>query len=222
MSFEKTVIACGGLEPELEAFEPRKDGVEVLYLDQNLHRTPDKMTAAIQEAIDGVSESAKTIVLGYGLCSNGIVGLVAPKQGLIIPRVHDCIAIFLGSHDAYRKAFGECAGSYYLTPGWIAEEKDPLGMLKEYTKRVGEEEAVWAIGEEMKHYKKIVLIETIASKGDDLVKRAKENARFLDLDLTKVKGEKRFFGKILFGPYDDKNFVHIEPFDTVKQKPFLI
>lgn len=68
------LVACRVMEPELEAARGGEDGVEIRYLDQGLHRTPQKMAAAIQEQVDQAAVYASRIVVGYGLCSNGIVG----------------------------------------------------------------------------------------------------------------------------------------------------
>ena len=92
-----------------------------------------RLYEALQQAVDQVEPEVSEVVLAYGLCSNGVVGVIAPPQGLYIPRVHDCIALFLGSQAAYREAFQRRAGSYYLTPGWVAEQRDPLGMLEDDT-----------------------------------------------------------------------------------------
>jgi len=62
-------------------------GVDIRYLDQGLHRTPNKMAALVQEQIDEAAHYAKRVVLGYGLCSNGIVGVEARRQGLLVPPV---------------------------------------------------------------------------------------------------------------------------------------
>ncbi len=98
-----TLVACRVMEPELEAVRGDEDRVEIRYLDQGLHRTPQKMAAAIQEQIDQAAAYATRIVVGYGLCSNGIVGITAGQKGLYFPHCHDCIAFFMGSHRAWRK-----------------------------------------------------------------------------------------------------------------------
>ena len=38
---------------------------------------------------------------------------------LVIPRVHDCIALFLGSDAAYRREFARYPGTYYVSAGWV-------------------------------------------------------------------------------------------------------
>jgi hypothetical protein len=228
----RAVVACRSLQPELDALlaQKNKHNVYVHYLDQNLHRTPDVMPAEIQTAVNEVAAlSDGPVVLGYGLCSNGIVGVVAPRQGLIVPRVHDCIALFLGSRQAYLKAFQKRPGAYYLTPGWVAEEKDPLGFMEnDYVPRVGREEAAWGAKEELKHYTHIVLINTQAAVDRTALRdRARENSRFFNKQLLEVDGASTYFEKLLFGPYDGvdetgvTNFVRVAAGDVVAQKPFL-
>lgn len=220
----RVIIACRIVEHELEALRRQSgdNNIELRYLDQNLHRTPEKMPDLIQAEIDAVQDYAGLIVLGYGLCSNGIVGVTARKQNVCIPRVHDCIALLLGSRQAYFKAFNERAGTYYLTPGWVAEEKDPIGMVEnEYGPKMGREMAEWGIREELKHYTHIVLIDTGTGDIEKLRKRAMANAEFLEKNYKEVKGSRAYFEKILFGPYDPKDFICLKPGQKAEQKPFM-
>lgn len=117
------VIACRVLKPELEKVAEESKGVEIRYLDQGLHRSPQDMAVIIQDEIDRVSRYASRIVLGYGLCSNGIVGVVVRHQGLVIPKCHDCIALFFGSTASHERFSEKKPGTYYLTAGWVEEKK---------------------------------------------------------------------------------------------------
>ena len=63
---------------------------------------------------------------GYGLCSQGVIGVRANDCTLVVPRVDDCIAIFLGSASAYKKQSRTEPGTYYLTKGWIEVGESPL------------------------------------------------------------------------------------------------
>ena len=218
----RVVIACRSVRHELEALKPEDQTVEIRYLDQNLHRTPDRMTDIIQADIDRVKVYASQIVLGYGLCSNGVVGLIASKQGLVIPRVHDCITLFLGSRAAYEKAFRERPGTYYLTPAWIQEEKDPIGYMEnEYVPKLGREIAEWGLKEELKHYTHIVLIDTQVTDVIPLRQRSLKNAHFLEKEFDEVTGTKEYFSRILFGPYNDEDFFILQPGEKVTQKAFF-
>ncbi|HZL04222.1 MAG TPA: DUF1638 domain-containing protein, partial [Coriobacteriia bacterium] len=96
------VIACATVIEEMSPFLP--SGVGRRTLDFGLHTDPDRLRATLQATIAEVAASAPagseepiTIILGYGLCSQGVVGLRAEGCRLVIPRVDDCIALFLGS-----------------------------------------------------------------------------------------------------------------------------
>lgn len=218
----RVVIACRVMKTELDALLAEDAPIEVRYLDQNLHRSPEKMPGLIQAEIEAVADYAGHIVLGYGLCSNGIVGVRAVNQPVCVPRVHDCVALMLGSRKAYQQAFARRAGTYYLTSGWVAEEKDPLGMMEnEYVPKLGRETAEWGIREELRHYTHIVLINTYGGDIESLRKRAKANAEFLDKTYDEIPGSSAYFQKILFGPYDWPDFVCIQPGEAFAQKPFL-
>jgi hypothetical protein len=82
----RVVIDCRVMGPELTRNQQEEgEAVEVVYLDQTLHCTPSRLLDPLQEKIDQVARTASRIVLGYGLCSNGVVGVQARQQGLIIP-----------------------------------------------------------------------------------------------------------------------------------------
>ncbi|GAH63322.1 unnamed protein product, partial [marine sediment metagenome] len=93
-------------------------GVHFEFLEQGLHRTPTKMPNIIQGKIHQADDKIDYIVLGYSLCGNGIVGVKAEKQPLVIPKAHDCIDLFLGSLEARLKEQQKAPGTYYLTKGW--------------------------------------------------------------------------------------------------------
>jgi hypothetical protein len=218
----KVVIACRVMEPELERVRNGDPLVEIRYLDQGLHRTPQKMAALVQEHVDEAAQSAGQVVIGYGLCSNGIVGVTARGQGLFVPRCHDCIALFLGSPEAYRKAFEAKPGTYYLTPGWIAEKKDPLGILQEeYTPKFGEETSLWVMEEELKHYTHIAFINTGFGDIKPLEARAKENAAFFKKAYEEIPGSLDYFVKLIRGPHEEREFFYLAPGQEITQDIYL-
>jgi hypothetical protein len=218
----RVVIACRVMEPELnQVLAEGGETVEILYLDQALHRTPSKLLDQLQEKIDQVAQRASRIVLGYGLCSNGVVGVTARQQGLLIPRCHDCIALFLGSPSRYQEVFRSKPGTYYLTPGWIAEKKDPLGILEEYVPRYGRETAQWIIEEELKHYTHIALINTGVEEIAPLRARAKENAAVLKKQYEEIPGSLDYFRELLHGPYTEEKFIRLRLGEQFTQEMFF-
>jgi len=218
----KVIITCQVMKPELDNLAGEDNSIEIRYLESSLHERPKKMPKLLQEQIDIAEKYASQIILSYGLCSNGVVGIKAPKQGLIIPKVHDCISLFLGSRQAYDKIFHERPGTYYLTPGWVEVGNDPLGyMEKDYVPKMGREMAEWGIKEELKNYTHIVLINTKSRDMEPFRKIAKENAAFLGKKYEEISGSQDYFRKILFGPYDKKDFVLLQPGEVMKQEMIL-
>ena len=212
------VIACSIMKDELLRFQTEE--ISFVFMEQSLHRTPQKMGPLIQNEIDRADhQDWDYILLGYGLCSNGILGIMSKRHPLVVPRVHDCIALFLGSHEKYIEEQKKEPGTYYLTKGWIEEGKSPIGIYKEYCKRVDPETAEWTIREELKHYTRITLVD-IGNLSDVHREHGKENAEFLHLRYEEVKGSLEFFEKMLQGPWKD-GFIILKPGEEVTQKLFL-
>ena len=210
------------MEPELTHVVSERNEADartdILYLEQALHRTPDKLLVKVQEKIDQVARTASRIVLGYGLCAKGVVGITARASELIIPRCHDCIALFLGSPDRHLEIFREKPGTYYLTPGWVAEKKDPLGIIEEQVPKFGRETARWVIEEELKHYTHIALIDTGVVEMAPLRARAMENAAVLKKQYEEIPGSLDYFRELLRGPYSEGKFLRLRPGEKFTQE----
>jgi hypothetical protein len=213
---KKVIIACSVMKPELEFIINGDPSFELRYLDSRLHDTPKKMPALLQEEVDAVASYATKIVLGYGFCSNGIAGVKAPRQGILVPRVHDCIALFIGSIKAYDVQFKKNPGTYFLTPGWVEEDRDPLGyMEKDYVPKMGRKKAEMGTKMTFQHYSHISLIDTGVEDIEPLRAKGQKNAKFLDLAYNEIKGTHDYFNQILYGPYDEKNFVHFKEGEVI-------
>ncbi len=129
-------IACGVLRLDM-AEVARKTGVEISeeYLEGGLHSVPTELRKQVQERIDAASESGVVtkIMIGYGICGRGTAGLYARNVPLVIPKVHDCIALFLGSNKKYREEFSKNPGTYYISAGWFEEKVQPTSGRNEKT-----------------------------------------------------------------------------------------
>ncbi len=121
-----SVIACGVFRTDLETLLPDFPYLKVTYLEGGLHSEPNLLRGTLQEAINAETEADRIILL-YGLCGSGTAGLKAGKASLVIPRVHDCISLFLGSDGAYAREFRKTPGTYYISAGWYEEQVQPRG-----------------------------------------------------------------------------------------------
>jgi hypothetical protein len=162
------------------------------------------------------------VFLGYGLCSNAVVGLIAPPQGLYIPRVHDCIALYLGNREKFNKEFRQNPGTYYLTKAWINNKTDPMGLMEhEYTQRVGRELAEETMKDEIRNYTRISFIHTAGNDTPRYVERARENARYFNKAFNEFERNDKYFQQILYGPYKEPDFMYVKPGEKVKQTEFF-
>ena len=71
------------------------------------------------------AEQYDAIVLGYGLCGNGLAGLRPRSIPLVMPRAHDCIALLMGSRSRLRTYFARTPGVYFRSSGWIERGARP-------------------------------------------------------------------------------------------------
>lgn len=149
------VIACSVLNELLGSRLP--PGTPVTWMDINLHNTPRKLAASLQVCIDAIADPSHVLV-GYGLCGNGLVGVKARQHTLIIPRTHDCVAIFLGSHQRYVQRFFASPNTYYLTKGWLDAKDEPLTDYLDYARDYDQETADYLVHMKYKHYRKLCMV----------------------------------------------------------------
>jgi N-methylhydantoinase A/oxoprolinase/acetone carboxylase beta subunit len=127
------VIGCGVLAIDIKKIAEELDlDVEYEFLSGGLHEKPGHLRQQLQEAIDRASEKNrfKKIAIGYGICGQGTVGIKARNIPIVLPKVHDCIALFLGSDRAYREQFHKYPGTYYISAGWFNEKVEPFSQKK--------------------------------------------------------------------------------------------
>jgi len=204
------LIACATVIEDMLPFIPPRMSYEVL--DFGLHTDPKSLKIALQNAINSSAPDIDTILLGYGLCSQAVVGLRSGSRTLIIPRVDDCIAIFLGSAAEYQKQCHIVPGTYYLTKGWIESGDTPFSEYDILVKHYGEQTAQRIINQILKNYTRLVFINT----GNNL-KYYREHARSMaerfKLRYEEIQGSDAIIQKMLYGPWDDE-FVIIPPGKT--------
>lgn len=224
MSGRSAIIACSVMSLELQAAIGDLP-IDLHLLEQGLHNTPQIMPGRIQDKIDQIqSEKPERIILGYGLCSNGIVGVNGGRCPLIAPRCHDCIALLLGSTRRYNEIFSRNPGTYYLTAGWIKESEDPLGCVEgKYAERLGPVKAKRAMDLELKNYTHICYIDNGLGEIEKLRARAMENCRAFNKEYVEVKGTLDYFKELVdIGCHNNSdNFVKIEAGQGLTAEMFL-
>ena len=221
------VIACQVFQDLFKRFAKPGKITKYIYLEYGLHSYPRKLNLAVQAALDNLPEPC-LVILGYGLCGNGLSGIQAGQHTLLIARADDCIAIFLGSYERYQHEFKFESGTYYLTKGWLESGSNPLQEYQGYVQKYGLAKANWLIDSLYHNYKRLVLVADNQADLDFYRPMAQVVARFCErwgMHYQEILGSSEFFEhlvQIAIGAGQaDENFILIPPGGELRQDQFL-
>lgn len=221
------VIACKVFESLLEYHLPADLADQVTFLDYGLHQYPKKLAKAVQEQINSIEEPSR-IMLGYGLCGNGLKGIQAGPHTLLIPRADDCIAILLGSYQAYMTEFNGHPGTYYLTKGWLESGSDPLKQHDETVEKYGAETGEWIMDQQYMNYKRLVLVAHTQEDLEAYRPRALEVAKYCErwgMEYEEVLGSDTYIRELVstISTLSESNdeFLVIAPGEVIEQTQFF-
>lgn len=173
------ILACRVFQNWLENLLPDELSESITFFDYALHRVPKNLRQTIQESINSI-EQPSLIILGYGLCGNGLHDIHAGKHTLLIPRTDDCIAIIMGSYQMYRREFDNEPATYYLSKGWLEGGSTPLQEHQELVEKYGETKADWLMDYQFHNYKRLALIVQDTQDLEIYRPAAQEVARYCD------------------------------------------
>jgi hypothetical protein len=206
------IIACETVIEEMLPLIPPKMKHEVL--DFGLHIKPEILKIKLQEAVTASSKDADCIILGYGLCSQAVVGLKADNCTLVIPRVDDCIAIFLGSTESYKQQHLKAPGTYYLTKGWIEVADNPFDEYENTVKQYGKARADSIYRQLLKNYTRLGFINTGSLNLEHYQSHAKNIAYKFNLQYEEIPGSDTIARHLVQGPWDSSILV-VPPGQTI-------
>jgi hypothetical protein len=204
--------------------------VDLDFVTQGLHDVGcDRMCARLQAEIDATeAERYDAVILGYALCSNGIVGLQARGVPVVIPRAHDCVSLLLGSRKLYDKIHSENPGTYFLSTGWCERDGsnlekmensilDSLGFgrsYEDYVRDYGEENAKF-IMESLKgglqHYSRFLFIRLGLGPEDGQEAEARERAAANGWDFDMMDGDLGLLQRLCDGDWNGDEFIILKP-----------
>ncbi len=194
------VIACEVAFRELCFCASKVDTiVDFSFMPRKLHIVGvEKMRATLQNEIDQVdTEIYDAILLAYGLCGCGVVGLKA-KLPIIIPKAHDCISFFLGSRQRYTDLKQEHQKAFYFTSGWLEREIVPKNE---------------GLAQNLASYKSmiddIIFINTGVGNSEDYRRQAQQLAQECEASFIEVNGNNSLLLNFLNGNWNENDFTII-------------
>ena len=204
--------------------------IDLEFLPKGLHDIGQLgMNARLVEVLEAVDpELYDAILMGYALCSNGLVGLKAKQVPLVLPRAHDCITLFLGDKERYLEYFQNNPGVYFKTSGWIErgeqlEQLGPLssqslsGMSRPYAELVeeyGEDNARFLAQQyaEMTHnYSKLAFVEMGIEPDNRFERETERQAEERGWQYEKLEGSMQLIADLLDANWDENRFLVVPP-----------
>jgi len=233
-------IACAVLAIDMKHIA-KKLGLDIEYkfLEAGLHSNPKLLKEKLQAAIDDISATGlcDRIIIGYGICGKGTIGIQSGLVPLVIPKVHDCVAMFLGGDQAYKNEFEKFPGTYYLSAGWCEEKTEPISQRKQWAyfgdEKLNFDDLVEKHGKDaakhtfdflnswQKNYQRAAFIETGAKASPKYEKLALEMATEYNWKYDKIKGNSDLIEKMItsFDSTSEVLFVppeHVIGFDAIQ------
>lgn len=203
--------------------------IDLEFLPKGLHDIGRVgMSGRLAESIAKINEDDyDAILLGYALCSGGVVGLKANKIPIVLPRAHDCITLFLGDKNRYQEYFFANPGTYFETTGWLERGGDlvqglpdsistKLGLnmpLQKMIEKYGEDNALylWEQMSKMRHYTKIAFIETGIEPNSSFEEKSRKMAEERGWEFEKLIGKLDLLRRLLNGDWFDDDFIVLQP-----------
>ncbi|NOZ23945.1 MAG: DUF1638 domain-containing protein [Planctomycetes bacterium] len=230
------VIACGVFKGVLEYLaEPCANEIDIEYLEANLHAVPDtlnrKVTAAMARS---EAKGCDAILLAYGLCNKGIVGLAPKDTTLVVPRAHDCITLFLGSLRRYREQFAKAPGTFYFSQCWVDNKGGPRTRrrqrenhphYREFVEKYGSENAEFILDfyeSWRKNYQRAAYIRQENDRPeirDELLPAIRDMAEAEGWRFEEIDGDLSLLRDMLDGKWGPERFLVVRPGEKIVGSP---
>jgi len=238
------LISCDVFQRELcAAIAESPNIVDPEFLELGLHQNSENLRRRLQERVDEASLRGPSVsrgpydavLLGYGLCGNGLAGLTARGLPLVLARAHDCCTILLGSRAAFLKAFGESLSASWSSAGYIergaAEHSSPYFRVSELGRSSGMgleyEELAAKYGEENARYvydtlqppmeeKELRYIETPETAFLGYAEAMRAKAAEEGKEFRLLRGSSRLLRALVAGSWSEEEFLVVPPGASIR------
>lgn len=221
---ENLIIVCENLKDEVDLLCRKlttkynaKYIPNIIYIDSSYHNAPDKLNLKLQEIINENKEY-ETITLLYGQCGNAVLGLKSDYAKLILPKVSDCISLYLGGDEKREKLYKN-ERTYFFTKRYIENDNSLYNEIIKMKEKYGDKKAIKMYKMMMDNYEYIRIINTKAYDIKDIKSKIQSLCDDLDLVYEIVEGDLSIIEKVLLGMVDE-GFVVKEKGEKINDDDF--
>lgn len=229
------IVACRIFARELSALAATsRNDIDITWIARGLHNVPSNLRERIICTLDDIYAQLERrelefrpdyIVLGYGLCSNAVVGVECRDIPIVVPRTDDCIALFMGSQERYMKEFANSGGAYWLNSGWLEHSarlfnQDDLRRKHwlEYAEKYGAENADYLIEVEqgwMANYSTLGYIHSSIFEKPEYIDIARREARANSWRMREIDDDPRMLRMMVDGSWNEAEFLILKPGERI-------
>lgn len=223
------VIACDVFTREVcHCVAKTPHSVDLEFTPKGAHDDPDVLRELLQKKVDAADISERpydAVALCLGLCGNSTVGLVARGIPVVLPRAHDCCALFLGSRARFKQLFSDRPSTPFSSVGYAEhggdsvrsadEVRQQIGLDKkyrDYVEKYGDDNAkyIW----ETLHPEAlpgaentVVFIEMPGFPDASRAEECRRNAESEGKEFELIEGSIELIKKLIFGEWNREEFL---------------
>ncbi|MCL2046523.1 MAG: DUF1638 domain-containing protein [Oscillospiraceae bacterium] len=187
----------------------------------------ETLMKTIENSLNASNRKYDALILGFGLCGNAAVGLSCSIP-MIIPRVHDCCTVHMGSKERFLEVFGNsfsarwCSTGYYERGRLNAIGFSDLEQLsnhktteeyRAYLETYDEETAdyIWETLHPKMDEIESVYIEIDGFEYSNTKELYKADMEGADVKLKTVKGDITMLRDLINGNWNNERFLTVPP-----------
>ena len=229
------IIACRILSRELSYLASQsRNSVDITWMGRGLHNEPEKLRRHLSDAVEELyrqidagelEHRPDAIVLGYGLCSNGVIGVRCRDIPIVVPRTDDCIALFMGSQARYLREFHNAGGAFWLNSAWIEQSPSPVDTeslrrrkWQEYAEKYGEDNADYLMEMESSwesNYSTMGYIHSGVYDTEENLAAARREAERKNWKMHEIDDDLRLLRMMVDGTWNEEEFLILKPGERI-------
>lgn len=180
------LIACGMIQDEItQALKNTGISYDTVWMSSDLHTNPDFLRIELQIEIDK-HQDYEMILLAYGNCGKGLVGIVSKKTKLAFLRSEDCIQILLHKNKKLKSLRGE---TFFITKGWMLGKKSLREEYHYALNKYGPRRAGIIMEIMFKNHKSLMMVDSGAYELENWVHCAKHLSQVFKLEFCITQGD---------------------------------